>query len=54
MEIMESIKESEHGSTMVTVQPEIGELTMLLHPLLWTIAATFKKENYEKVKLTNI
>ena len=50
MKIMEKIKESEHGSTMVTIQPQIGELTLLLHPLLWATAATFKKENHEKAK----
>ena len=50
MKIMERIKESEHGSTLVTVQPEIEELGLLIHPLLVAISANFKKENNEKIK----
>lgn len=47
---MERIKESEHGSTLVTIQPRVEELTMLFHPLLVAVAANFKKENHEKEK----
>jgi hypothetical protein len=47
---MERIKESEHGSTLITIQPKINELTLLLHPLLMAIGANFKKEHHEKVK----
>lgn len=45
VKLMEKIKESEHGSTLVTVQPQISELTLLIHPLLIAISANFKKEN---------
>ena len=50
MRHIERIKESEHGSTLITVQPQINELTLLIHPLLLAIGANFKKENHEKVK----
>lgn len=50
MKIIERIKESEHGSTLVTVQPKIDELGLLVHPMLVAISANFKKENNEKVK----
>lgn len=50
MKIIEKIKESEHGSTLVTVQPKIDELGLLIHPMLIAISANFKKENNEKVK----
>ncbi len=48
--LMERIKESEHGSTLITVQPKVNELSLLVHPLLIAISANFKKENHEKTK----
>ncbi len=48
VKLMERIKESEHGSTLVAIQPRVEELTMLFHPLLAAVAANFKKENHEK------
>jgi hypothetical protein len=46
IKVMEKIKESEHGSTLITVQPKVEELTLLIHPLLIAIGANFKKENH--------
>jgi hypothetical protein len=35
---------------LVTIQPKIDELGLLIHPLLIAISSNFKKENNEKIK----
>jgi hypothetical protein len=35
---------------LITIQPEIKELTYVIHPLLAAVYGTFKKENLEKQK----
>ena len=46
VKVIEKIKESEHGSTLITIQPKIDELGLLIHPMLLAIGANFKKENH--------
>ena len=47
MGIMENIKDSEHGSTLMSVQPPVNELTHVLHPIFPSIYGHFLKEKEE-------
>lgn len=48
--ILEGIKESEHGSTLMAAQPCVGDLTYLIHPLLLPIYANLLREKGNKKK----
>ena len=46
LQILESMPE-DIGSVLMTVQPMIGHLTYLLHPLFFGIISLFNKRRYE-------
>ncbi len=43
--ILEEMKDKKHGPALISVQPKIGELTYVLHPVMWAIYAMFYKES---------
>lgn len=43
--ILEEMKDKKHGPSLISVQPKIGELTYVLHPVMWSIYAMFYKES---------
>ena len=48
MKIMENNKESEHGSTLMTPQPFVNNLTHLLHPFFPAIYGHLWKEKEDQ------
>jgi hypothetical protein len=44
MEVVHEASSSKQYSAVVSTQPEMGDLSAILHPLCWGLYSTFSKE----------